>query len=98
MAALKDTASGPEQPLIYFLSCFFSRVTHTAASALQINSLQGRGRLLPDRMYDKACLHLTEEEVARHDRAGEKSIVRLNVCHHLTVGLLPNCFPRMTAP
>ncbi|ETW87728.1 hypothetical protein HETIRDRAFT_308400 [Heterobasidion irregulare TC 32-1] len=29
--------------------------------------------------YDKACLNLTEEEVARRVRAGEKSIVRLNV-------------------
>jgi glutamyl-tRNA synthetase len=29
--------------------------------------------------YDKSCLHLTEEEVARRVRAGEKSIVRLNV-------------------
>ncbi|EGN92927.1 hypothetical protein SERLA73DRAFT_64871 [Serpula lacrymans var. lacrymans S7.3] len=29
--------------------------------------------------YDKACLSLTEEEVARRVRAGEKSIVRLNV-------------------
>ncbi|KAH9920330.1 glutamyl-tRNA synthetase [Fomitopsis serialis] len=28
--------------------------------------------------YDKACLNLTEEEVARRMRAGEKSIVRLN--------------------
>ncbi|KAF8879922.1 glutamyl-tRNA synthetase [Infundibulicybe gibba] len=28
--------------------------------------------------YDKACLHLTDEEVARKVRAGEKSIVRLN--------------------
>ncbi|OBZ78674.1 putative glutamate--tRNA ligase, mitochondrial [Grifola frondosa] len=28
--------------------------------------------------YDKACLHLTEEEVARRVRAGEKSVVRLN--------------------
>ncbi|KAG8220277.1 hypothetical protein J3R82DRAFT_1371 [Butyriboletus roseoflavus] len=28
--------------------------------------------------YDKACLHLTEEEVARRVRAGEKSIVRLH--------------------
>ncbi|KAF8425049.1 hypothetical protein L210DRAFT_3743949 [Boletus edulis BED1] len=28
--------------------------------------------------YDKACLHLTEEEVSRRVRAGEKSIVRLN--------------------
>ncbi|KAI0358886.1 glutamyl-tRNA synthetase [Trametes cingulata] len=28
--------------------------------------------------YDKACLHLTEEEVARKVRAGEKFIVRLN--------------------
>ncbi|KAN0101307.1 hypothetical protein V8E55_001291 [Tylopilus felleus] len=28
--------------------------------------------------YDKACLHLTEEEVARRVRAGAKSIVRLN--------------------
>ncbi|KAF8553539.1 hypothetical protein OG21DRAFT_1597677 [Imleria badia] len=28
--------------------------------------------------YDKACLHLTEEEAARRVRAGEKSIVRLN--------------------
>ena len=29
--------------------------------------------------YDKACLNLTEEEVARRVRAGEKSVVRLNV-------------------
>ncbi|KAJ7127136.1 glutamyl-tRNA synthetase [Mycena epipterygia] len=28
--------------------------------------------------YDKRCLHLTEEEVARRVRAGEKHIVRLN--------------------
>ncbi|KAI0367459.1 glutamyl-tRNA synthetase [Pilatotrama ljubarskyi] len=28
--------------------------------------------------YDKACLHLTEEEVARKVRCGEKFIVRLN--------------------
>ncbi|KAI0662347.1 glutamyl-tRNA synthetase [Cubamyces menziesii] len=28
--------------------------------------------------YDKACLHLTEEEAARKVRAGEKYIVRLN--------------------
>ncbi|KAL0950568.1 hypothetical protein HGRIS_007370 [Hohenbuehelia grisea] len=28
--------------------------------------------------YDKACLHLTDEEVARRVRAGEKSVVRLN--------------------
>ncbi|KAF8653560.1 hypothetical protein AX16_003897 [Volvariella volvacea WC 439] len=28
--------------------------------------------------YDKTCLHLTEEEVARRVRAGEKSIIRLN--------------------
>ncbi|KAI0327285.1 glutamyl-tRNA synthetase [Cubamyces sp. BRFM 1775] len=28
--------------------------------------------------YDKACLHLTEEEAARKVRAGEKFIVRLN--------------------
>ncbi|KAG5643046.1 hypothetical protein DXG03_001624 [Asterophora parasitica] len=28
--------------------------------------------------YDKTCLHLTEEEVARKVRAGEKSVVRLN--------------------
>ena len=29
--------------------------------------------------YDKTCLHLTEEEVARRVKAGEKSVVRLNV-------------------
>lgn len=29
--------------------------------------------------YDKKCLNLTEEEVARRVKAGEKSIVRLNV-------------------
>lgn len=29
--------------------------------------------------YDKTCLHLTDEEVARKIRAGEKSVVRLNV-------------------
>ncbi|KAJ3558730.1 hypothetical protein NM688_g747 [Phlebia brevispora] len=28
--------------------------------------------------YDKACLHLTDEEVARRVRAGEKYVVRLN--------------------
>lgn len=28
--------------------------------------------------YDKSCLHLTDEEVARRVKAGEKSIVRLN--------------------
>ncbi|KAJ3562447.1 hypothetical protein NP233_g9562 [Leucocoprinus birnbaumii] len=28
--------------------------------------------------YDKACLHLTDEEVARRVKAGEKSIIRLN--------------------
>ncbi|KAI0935754.1 hypothetical protein AcV5_004082 [Taiwanofungus camphoratus] len=28
--------------------------------------------------YDKACLNLTEEEVARRVRAGEKSVIRLN--------------------
>ncbi|EPQ61238.1 glutamyl-tRNA synthetase [Gloeophyllum trabeum ATCC 11539] len=28
--------------------------------------------------YDKACLHLTDEEVARRVRAGEKHIIRLN--------------------
>lgn len=32
--------------------------------------------------YDKTCLHLTEEEVARRVRAGEKSVVRLNVRSH----------------
>ncbi|TCD68577.1 Glutamate--tRNA ligase mitochondrial [Steccherinum ochraceum] len=31
-----------------------------------------------NRTYDKACLNLTEEEVARRVRAGEKSVVRLN--------------------
>ena len=29
--------------------------------------------------YDKRCLHLTDEEVARRVRAGEKSTIRLNV-------------------
>ena len=29
--------------------------------------------------YDKACLLLTEEEVARRVKAGEKFVVRLNV-------------------
>lgn len=29
--------------------------------------------------YDRQCLHLTEEEVARRVKAGEKSVVRLNV-------------------
>lgn len=50
--------------------------------------------------YDKTCLHLTEEEVARRVRAGEKSIVRLNVCHCLSVGsILPSfdCLSRMTS-
>jgi glutamyl/glutaminyl-tRNA synthetase len=32
--------------------------------------------------YDKTCLHLTEEEVARKVRLGEKSVVRLNVRFH----------------
>ncbi|KAG6874159.1 hypothetical protein C0995_005577 [Termitomyces sp. Mi166 len=31
-----------------------------------------------NKTYDKTCLHLTEEEVARKIRAGEKSVVRLN--------------------
>ncbi|KAG6890876.1 hypothetical protein C0992_012012 [Termitomyces sp. T32_za158] len=31
-----------------------------------------------NKTYDKTCLHLTEEEVARKVRAGEKSVVRLN--------------------
>ncbi|OCH94171.1 glutamyl-tRNA synthetase [Obba rivulosa] len=31
--------------------------------------------------YDKACLHLTEEEVARRVRAGEKSVIRMNDGH-----------------
>ncbi|KAJ3518099.1 hypothetical protein NMY22_g13827 [Coprinellus aureogranulatus] len=31
--------------------------------------------------YDRECLHLTEEEVARRVKAGEKSIVRLNGTH-----------------
>ncbi|KAG6866144.1 hypothetical protein C0991_008097 [Blastosporella zonata] len=31
-----------------------------------------------NKTYDKTCLHLTEEEVARRVRAGEKSVVRLN--------------------
>lgn len=35
--------------------------------------------------YDKACLHLTEEEAVRRVRAGEKHIVRLNVCPLLKV-------------
>ena len=29
--------------------------------------------------YDKHCLSLSSEEVARHVRAGEKNVVRLNV-------------------
>jgi hypothetical protein len=29
--------------------------------------------------YDRQCLHLTEEEAARRVKAGEKSVVRLNV-------------------
>ncbi|KAG6909076.1 hypothetical protein DXG01_002057 [Tephrocybe rancida] len=31
-----------------------------------------------NKTYDKTCLHLTEEEVARKVKAGEKSVVRLN--------------------
>ncbi|KAG6900570.1 hypothetical protein C0993_008724 [Termitomyces sp. T159_Od127] len=31
-----------------------------------------------NKTYDKRCLHLTEEEVARKVKAGEKSVVRLN--------------------
>ena len=29
--------------------------------------------------YDRACMHLTEEEVARRVRSGERNVVRLNV-------------------
>jgi len=29
--------------------------------------------------YDKTCLHLSDEEVARKVKAGEKYIVRINV-------------------
>ncbi|KAG6831645.1 hypothetical protein H0H92_008722 [Tricholoma furcatifolium] len=32
-----------------------------------------------NKTYDKTCLHLTDEEVARRVRAGEKSVIRLNV-------------------
>ena len=47
--------------------------------------------------YDKACLHLAEEEVARRVRAGEKSIVRLNVCHRPSRrALFSIVLPRMT--
>lgn len=46
--------------------------------------------------YDKACLHLTEEEVARRVRAGAKSIVRLNVCHRTSFGPFLDCLPRTT--
>ncbi|GJE98035.1 glutamyl-tRNA synthetase [Phanerochaete sordida] len=35
-------------------------------------------RLGSNATYDKTCLNLTEEEVARRVRAGEKSVVRLN--------------------
>lgn len=35
-------------------------------------------RLGSNETYDKACLHLTEEEVARRVKAGEKHVVRLN--------------------
>ncbi|KAG6846903.1 hypothetical protein H0H93_011197, partial [Arthromyces matolae] len=31
-----------------------------------------------NKTYDKTCLHLTEEEVARKVKAGEKSVIRLN--------------------
>ncbi|KII86282.1 hypothetical protein PLICRDRAFT_114769 [Plicaturopsis crispa FD-325 SS-3] len=31
-----------------------------------------------NKTYDKTCLHLTEEDVARRVRAGQKSVVRLN--------------------
>ncbi|KAJ7596571.1 hypothetical protein C8J56DRAFT_850018 [Mycena floridula] len=34
--------------------------------------------------YDKACLHLTDEEVARKVKSGEKFIVRLNDSHRPT--------------
>lgn len=29
--------------------------------------------------YDKSCLNLTDEEVARRVRAGEKHVIRMNV-------------------
>lgn len=35
-------------------------------------------RLGSNSTYDKSCLNLTEEEVARRVRAGEKSVIRLN--------------------
>ncbi|PCH33184.1 hypothetical protein WOLCODRAFT_129640 [Wolfiporia cocos MD-104 SS10] len=38
--------------------------------------------------YDKVCLNLTEEEVARRVRAGEKSVVRLN----------DDCLPKRPSP
>ena len=46
--------------------------------------------------YDKACLHLTEEEVARRVRAGEKSIVRLNVCCRLNIDIILDWLYRTT--
>ena len=46
----------------------------------QLNSTREKlARTGSNLTYDKTCLHLTDEEVARKVKAGEKSIVRLNV-------------------
>lgn len=46
-------------------------------------------RLGSNETYDKACLHLTDEEVARRVKAGEKHVVRLNV-HYLAISSRDN--------
>ncbi|EMD41465.1 hypothetical protein CERSUDRAFT_42474 [Gelatoporia subvermispora B] len=82
---------GPHSP--YFQQSERLDLYHSYAQKLLDNGHAYRCFCSPDRLvetrerlarsgsystYDKACLHLTEEEVYRRLRAGEKSIIRMN--------------------
>ncbi|KIO33547.1 hypothetical protein M407DRAFT_231625 [Tulasnella calospora MUT 4182] len=54
--------------------CFCSPSTLTATR-------ERLARMRSNATYDRTCLHLTDEEVARKVKAGEKHVVRFNVCH-----------------
>ena len=47
--------------------------------------------------YDKSCLNFTDEEVARRVRAGEKHVIRMNVCHFFPCCVFPSDVPYRTA-
>jgi hypothetical protein len=59
----------------------FSQVTRIGVSAHPMSSLR-LVRSWPagsNATYDKSCLNLTDEEVARRVKAGEKHVIRINV-------------------